>query len=190
MNMMGQKKQRVMLWLLVLMLAVCGCGGRRKHENQGRQNPAPKAMTAVTAAQNKNPVKGVWKLISKQKPLPDGTIVHTEDEWQLLKIVTAKHFVFVEQAPKRPRFTAGGTDAEMLAAAKTFFAGGGTYAFAGSTYSEHITYFFIPNYIGTTIRFNCEFRGDLWILSGMFPVKSVGVAGNDYELVEVWQRLE
>lgn len=138
----------------------------------------------------RSPVEGVWKLVSTKPLKPDGSVDRTGEEWNMMKIVSGSHFTFVEQEPGRPRFTKGGCDEEMLAAAKTFFAGGGTYTFDGTTYTETITHFFNPNYIGVSVKLTCEFHGDLWIVKGTFPSKSVGMPDDDYEMTEVYQRVE
>ncbi len=137
-----------------------------------------------------NSIAGVWELVSTQPPLPDGTIVSGEDEWQMMKIVTKSHFMFVEQEPDRPKFKTGGGDEELLAAAKGFFGGYGTYTFDGTTYTEHIKIFLNPNYVDTTITYSCRFQDGLWIQTGLFPMKSVGLKEDDYELCEVWRRVE
>ena len=154
--------------LLLSALLALGCGSRDR----------------------RNPLEGTWLRVSEKRPTADGGLVHTDDDWQMMKVITKNHFVFVEQAPKRAQFRERGTDAEWLGASKTFFAGGGTYTFDGRTYTEHITHFLNPNYVGREIPFQCELSGDMWIQSGTFPVRSVGLDGDDYELVEVWRRLE
>jgi hypothetical protein len=136
-----------------------------------------------------SPMQGVWKLVSTKALRPDGGIDSVE-VWHMLKIVTKKFFAFVEQEPGRPRFTKGGSDAEMLTAAKTFFAGGGTYTWDDTSYTETITHFFNPNYVGLSIRFASRFFNDLWILSGTFPVKSAGMPDSDYEMIEIYRRVE
>jgi hypothetical protein len=61
-----------------------------------------------------NPMQGVWKLISTKPLLPDGNIDSSDGEWQMMKIVTAASFAFIEQEPGRARFEHGGTDTEHL----------------------------------------------------------------------------
>lgn len=53
--------------------------------------------------------------------------------------------------PDCPNYKDGGSDSELLAAAKTFFAGGDTYALEGDTYAEHIEFFLTPNYVPVSI---------------------------------------
>ncbi len=133
-----------------------------------------------------NKVIGVWKLQSVTNKAQDSSISSTEDEWQMMKIITKTHFMFAEQDPKRPKFIHGGTDSELLETAKSFFAGAGTYTFDGTFYTEKIDIFFNPNYIGQTVTYNCEFKDNLMTQSGTFPVKSIGLPGEDIELCETW----
>jgi hypothetical protein len=50
--------------------------------------------------------------------------------------------------------------------------------------------FFHPNFAGASLTFKCQFEGDTWIQSGTMPAKKYGVADYDYELYEVWKRIE
>lgn len=139
---------------------------------------------------NKNKIQGVWQLISTKGNFTDGEYEITGKEWQMIKAITEKHFVFVEQDRYRPRFIRGGTDKELLTAAKTFFGGAGTYTFNGNTYTEYIDIFFNPNYIRQKITYQCQFKDDIMMQTGLFPFKSVGLAQDDVELFEVWRRIE
>lgn len=139
---------------------------------------------------NANQIQGVWKLVSTKALHTDGPYESDEHEWNMIKIITKSHFIFVEQALNRPRMQQGGTDEELLQAVKTFFGGAGTYTFDGKNYREHISIFLNPNYVNTTITYACIFSGDLWEQRGIFPMKSVGLKDDDYEMFEVWKRIE
>jgi len=138
-----------------------------------------------------NELEGVWKLVQGTMISPDTTTVVTENELLMMKIITKSHYFFVEMAPERPVFTEGGSDAELLAAAKTFFAGGGTYTLDEDKYTEHIKFFFTPNFVNTSIAFDYEMQGkDRWVQTGIFPTKAVGLLDYDMELREEWERVE
>jgi hypothetical protein len=65
-----------------------------------------------------------------------------------------------------------------------------TYIWDDTSYTETITHFLNPNYIGVSVRFKSQFRGRLWILSGTFPVKTIGLPDDDYEMIEIYERIE
>ena len=133
------------------------------------------------ATEKKNKLEGVWELVSAKSTSPDTTIEITQADWKQIKVVTKSHFVWIGQEPNRAKFLKGGIDSELLAAAKTFGAGGGTYTLEGDTYTEHIEFFLEPNYVDTSIPFKCQIEGDQWIHSG-----TIG----EIELYEVWKRLK
>jgi hypothetical protein len=140
--------------------------------------------------EKKGKLEGVWELVSARFTSPDTTIVTTPTEWKQVKVITRSHFAFVGQEPDRAMFHGKPTDAELLSAARTFFAGGGTYTLVGDTYTENIQFFFYPNYVGHSIAFKSQIEGDRWIMSGTYPAKSIGLEEHEMELYEVWKRIE
>lgn len=139
-----------------------------------------------------NCLEGVWQLVSTKPLLADGTIDSlAADDWQMMKIITKNHFMFMEQNPDRPKFTKGGTDEELCNAAKEFFGGSGTYTFDGISYTEHIKFFLNPTYLDLKVPFAVDIvNRDLWIQKGTLPVKALGLGDEDYEIYEVWGRVE
>ena len=140
--------------------------------------------------EKKNKVEGVWEKVSAKITLPDTTMEFTQDDFKQIKVITKSHFVWIGQQPNRAKFVEGGTDSELLAAAKSFGAGGGTYTLEGDIYTEHIEFTLNPNRTGVSIPFTCHIDGDKWIHSGTMPRKSIGQQGSDYELCEVWRRID
>ena len=138
----------------------------------------------------KNQFEGTWELISAKSTSPDTTVVTTQADFKQIKVMTKSHFVWIGQEPDRAKFLEGGTDAELLEAARTFGAGGGTYTFEGDTYTEHIEFFSNPNWVGVAIPFKFQIEGDQWIHSGTIPFKTLGLREFDVELYEVWKRIE
>jgi hypothetical protein len=147
-------------------------------------------LLSSCATEEKSPLEGVWELASGQYTTPDTTIRITPADWTQIKVITKSHHVWIGQAPNREKFTEGGTDSELLAAARTFGAGGGTYTIEGDKYIEHIKFFLNPNYVNASIPFTYKMEGDQWIQSGTFPAKSLGLEEYDTELYEVWKRVE
>ena len=148
------------------------------------------ALLVNCAGERESKLEGVWELVSAKYTSPDTTIVTTPTDWKQIKVITKSHFVFVGQEPVRGKFRGIPTDAELLAAARTFFAGGGTYTLVGDTYTENLQFFFNPNYVGHSVPYKCQMEGDRWIQSGIYPAKSIGLKEHDMELYEVWKRIE
>jgi len=137
-------------------------------------------------------IEGVWKLVSTKPPKPDGSVISSDSNWQMMKIYTKSHFIFSEQAPNRPKFVNGGDEKELCEAAKGFFGGAGTYTIdSDSTYTEHIRIFLNPTYLDTKVTYQCKFYSDnLWSQEGYLPAKSLGLADEDLYIFEVWKRVE
>jgi len=141
------------------------------------------ALLVSCAVEKKNELEGAWEFVSGRTTTPDTTFEYTHDDWNEIKVLTKSHWVFVGQEPNRPKFTEGGTDAELLAAAETFNAGGGKYTLEGDTYTEHIEYFLNPNAVNVSIPFKYQLEDDQWTISGTWPETNT-------ELYEVWRRIE
>ena len=140
---------------------------------------------------NESPLEGVWQLESASYTNSDTTFNTDTEEWKQIKVITEDHHVWIGQNSDREKFTEGGSDTELLAAARSFGAGGGTYTIEGNKYIEHIEYFFNPNFVNTSIEFTYKMEGsDKWIQTGVLPLKSLGLEENDLELREVWVRIE
>jgi hypothetical protein len=160
----------VILWSASLGSAQAGKGGEGK---------------------GKNELEGVWQLESGTYTNPSETIKRTASDFQSIKVITGSYWVVLQQEPIRAKFVEGGSDAEVLAAAKSFHGGGGRYTVDGDTYTEHIEFSQNPNWVGQSIQFKYEMQGpNRWIQSGTFPLKKMGLAEDDTEFVEVWKRIE
>ena len=148
------------------------------------------ALLVSCAPEKKNKLEGAWELVSAKVTSPDTTIEYNQARWKQIKLVTKSRFAFVGQEPNRPNYKGRGDDSELLAAARTFFAGGGKYTLEGDMYTEHIEFFLTPNYVPVSIPYKCQVEGDQWTLSGKLPTKSLGLEDFDWELYEVWRRME
>lgn len=141
--------------------------------------------------EKKNPIEGTWELVSAKQTIGDSTLFEiSSKDRQMIKIITKRHFAFLGQPFNRSKFTEMGSDAEMLLAARTFGAGGGTYTLDGDTYTEHIQFFLQPNLIGMSIPFKVKIENDQLIQSGTMPRKAAGFGNEDSELYEVYKRIE
>jgi hypothetical protein len=105
-------------------------------------------------------VRGTWELISPAPADPSST--------KSVKIISDTHFAFGTLSDK------GGV-----------FAGGGTYTFSDSTYTEFIHYHTINFLVGQRMEFRCLFEDDKWYHSGNFDIE-----GRKFTVNEVWQRIE
>jgi hypothetical protein len=155
------------------------------------------ALTMVLCAaligcisEKKNKLEGTWEMVSAKYGTRDTTYDYAKLPFHMVKIITKNHWAFLEQDSSRNKFNGGGTDAELLDAAKKFGAGGGTYTLEGDTYTEHIEFFLIPNLVGMSIPYKADVQGDRFIQSGTMPMKAAGLGNEDIQLYEVYKRIE
>jgi hypothetical protein len=144
----------------------------------GLQGCAPEKASAL---------EGAWELIDAKYTPADPTF--SLSSYRQIKILTKTHWAFLSQERSAQKMTSG-SDAELLAAAKTFSAGGGTYILEGDTYTEHVEFFGIPNFVGTALKFKIKWEGDEWIQTGILPIKALGMGDKDVELYERYRRIK
>jgi hypothetical protein len=109
--------------------------------------------------------------------------------YRQIKILTKTQWAYLSQEHSAPKLTSG-SDAELLAASKTFSAGRGTYTLDGDTYTEHVESFNTPNFVGASLNFKIKWEGVEWIQTGTLPLKALGLGGKDMELYERYRRIK
>jgi hypothetical protein len=134
-----------------------------------------------------NPLEGAWELVDAKYTPADPAF--SLSRYRQIKILTGTHWAFLSQDKSAPKMTGGG-DTELLAAAKTFSAGGGTYTLQGDAYTERVEFFYIPNFVGASLKFKIKWDGDEWIQTGTIPVKALGLGDKDMELYERYRRVK
>ena len=139
---------------------------------------------AAHAADKAASLEGAWELVdAKNVPAdPDFSLAKTRQ----IKIITRTHFAFLSQ----DRLPAKPSAAHLAAAAKSFSAGGGTYKLEGDSYTEHIEFFSVPKFVGTSITFKIKWEGDEWIQSGTLQLKSLGLSDHDVQITEKYRRIK
>jgi hypothetical protein len=158
------RRQSVCAWMMaVLLFGLQGCSSQQS----GR-------------------LEGAWELIEAKYTPPDPAYALTE--WRQIKVITKTHWAYLSQKRSSPKLTGLTNDAELLAAAKAFGAGGGTYTLDGDVYTEHIEFFSAPNYVSVSVPYKIKWEGDEWIQTGTFPMKSLGLGDRDQELYERYRR--
>ena len=108
----------------------------------------------------KNQLEGVWELVSGQ-PLPKGA--------RDIKVILGSHFMFTAY------------DAES---GRPFYTAGGTCAFNGGSYTEHMDFasdVIAPDLVGKDQQFSVTFDGDTFTQTGTLT--------NGKPLSEVWKRI-
>ena len=105
-------------------------------------------------------VIGTWEMIS---PAPDDPSATPS-----VKIISDTHFAFGTLGDKGK-----------------IFAGGGTYTYSDSTYTEFIQYHTINFLVGQRMAFKCLMEDDKWYHTGAFDIN-----GRKFTVNEVWQRVK
>ncbi len=132
-------------------------------------------------------LEGTWELVeARYTPADPGFSLAKQRQ---IKILNKTHWAFLSQ-DRSPALPASGGDAGQSAAAPGFSAGGGTYQLDGDTYTEHIEFFVVPKYVGTSITFKVKWDGDEWIQTGTLPLKALGMSDHDVELQERYRRIK
>ena len=137
--------------------------------------------------QKASPLEGAWELVDAKYTPADPAI--SLSRYRQIKILTGTHWAFLSQDRSAPKMTSW-NDAELLAAAKTFSAGGGTYTLQGDAYTEHVEFFNTPNFVGASLKFKIKWDGDEWIQTGTLPLKALGMGDKDMELYERYRRVK
>ena len=121
----------------------------------------------LARGQNCN-LEGAWEVVSLTLTDSTGTATEVEiGDPPGLKVLSAEHWVFVEQTEDEASPTSGG---------------GGRYTTSDTTYTEDVQYHAAVSFVGKTLTFDCQVEGDRWYQRGMLP-------GGTY-LEEVYRRVE
>jgi hypothetical protein len=139
------------------------------------------------APEKASPLEGTWELVDAKYTPADPTF--SLSSYRQIKILTKTHWAFLSQEHSAPKLTSG-SDAELLAASKTFSAGGGTYTLDGDAYTEHVEFFYTPNFVGALLKFKIKWDGQEWIQTGTLPLKALGLGDKDVELYERYRRIK
>jgi ketosteroid isomerase-like protein len=144
------------------------------------ETPVPIAMhrSADTCA-----VQGAWTL---DRATVEGR-GEVGEQGRVMKVVSATHWTWVRQGSGPSTLQSA---ADSLRAFRTGTFGGGTYRLDGSTYTEHLDYFFDPQYVGREITASCRVEGDRWEHSFDWPVMEAGRETGRVRIDEVWRRIE
>lgn len=105
-------------------------------------------------------VNGTWEMIF---PAPDDPSAKPN-----IKVLSDTHFAFGTQDDKGRAF-----------------AGGGTYTYRDSTYTEFIQYHTLNFLVGQQMEFKCLIEDDKWYHTGGFDIN-----GRKFTVKEVWQRVK
>jgi len=171
--------------LSALIVATSGLAilGARTSPHRGDEGPS------LAAANDAGPeaqcqVRGVWKLISMSQDGKDQPLAGYEQ----MKVVTARHFMWLGQAAKRDTLPLK-TELDTLRAYQVA-GGAGTYTTSGNSYVEHLNMFIVPSWVGTSFRATCRIEGSRWYHSFTMPIDTTAGSGPYQHIVEVWQRVE
>jgi len=118
-------------------------------------------LTMAPGCGGRKSVKGTWEMVYPEPAAGAGGHRH-------IKVLTDTHFAFGS------RETGGG-----------IFAGGGTYSFTDSTYTENIQYHTLDWLVGQRLEFKHYFEDGKWYHSGTFAIK-----GRRFTVNEIWEKVD
>ena len=142
------------------------------------------AVMVVNAHGNKR-LMGTWELQSQKIDGKPQKLTGTR-----LRLVTAKHFVWIQQSTKEVRELLARATPHDSAVAYHDVAGGGTYSVAGDVFTETTEFFYDPANIGSKIDWKFRLEGDLWYTSGHYIHYQDGKPIENLLLEEVWKKLD
>ena len=138
------------------------------------------SQSSATAATVSCSVVGTWELTGITV---NGKAIASPGQQR--KIVTAGHFMWLNQATRRDTLPLK-TLVDTLMAYRVG-GGSGTYLLKGDSYVEHIDYFVDPAFIGKDWKATCRTEKNHWVHSYTQP-SAAGEAPQ--AVVEDWRRLE
>ena len=144
------------------------------------------AFAALTLAQQKTKLEGVWEMISAKSNGKDLPLVGRQ-----LKTITKTRWTWIYQDRKQAvSLLAKKTHEDSLMAYLSLGAGAGTYKLVGSTYTETPDFFQELEYIGVPLELTVKVEGDKMFQAGKFPVFDGGKKVREVVLEEVYKRIE
>lgn len=150
-------KPIVMMLLAIFLLPSCA------DNNKATQHVKPRII---------NPIEGSWKLVYAHILEKDSLQVKDLSKTDFIKIINATHFAFFNQEE--------GTS-------ENFMAGGGSYTFNGSDYTETLDFINAPDYRGHVFPFKAEVKGDSLIQQGHEKLEAAGL---DRYILEKYVRIK
>jgi hypothetical protein len=139
------------------------------------------SRSSASAATARCSVVGTWELTGVTV---DGKAVASPGQQR--KIVTAGHFMWINQATRRDTLPLK-TRADSLVYSSVA-GGSGTYRLQGNSYIEHIDYFVDPAFLGKDWKATCRTDKNHWVHSYTTQPSAAGVAPQ--AVVEDWRRIE
>lgn len=145
------------------------------------------AFAALTLAQQKTKLEGVWEMISARNDGKELPLAGRQ-----LKTITKTRWTWIYQDRKQAEslFAKKTHEDSLMAYLHLSYAGAGTYTLVGSTYTETPEFFPELEYIGVPIEFAVKVEGDKMFQAGKLPVFEGGKKVREVLLEEVYKRIE
>ena len=119
------------------------------------------------------PLEGTWQATYAEFTNQDTTMTSSgDDAAHLVKVINQTHFATIYQ----------GKDM------KSSMFNGGKYDLTGSTYTEHLKYFSMPDQIGKSYTFSSKLDQDKWEIEG--PIVKDGETPVQWKIHEIYKRVE
>lgn len=109
------------------------------------------------------PVSGTWKLLTGTLiEKGDTTLTDYTKDLSFIKIINDSHFAFLQHNPDKKD-------------SARFVAGGGSYSFIDSSYTEHLQYCSAREWEGNDFTFTFTLKNDTLTLRGLEKVEGTGM---------------
>ena len=123
----------------------------------------------------KAPLEGAWQCVSSTYISPEDSSsysIETNSSRRDILLFTKNYFGFIDQDTTGAVF------------------GGGTYTWDGSTFTEKYDSFKNPKFIGHSVTYSTKMINNKLQISGTMKLKEWGVADYNYEIEELWRKIE
>lgn len=131
-----------------------------------------KTSSPASIGNNKNLIEGSWKLVYADIRENDSLQIKDLGKTDFIKIINKTHFAFFNQE---------------LGTSENFMAGGGTYEFDGTNYTETLDFIASPDYRNHVFRFKAEIKGDTLIQQGHEKIEKANL---DRYILEKYVRIQ
>jgi len=142
-------------------------------------------LPLLLSAQKSDKLQGTWQLVSQTENGKDHPFTGRQ-----IKLLTKTHYSWTRQNKKEvEELLAKGTQRDSITAFHDAY-GTGTYKVVGDKYIETAEFFYLPQYIGKSVKFKFKLEGGRWYTFGHYSHYEGGKKIDEVQLNQVWKRID